>query len=101
HCRPPHLPSFPTRRSSDLSGVADPGVRGTETTAEYVRGPPTPGTFTTTCPTSVASNVVSGRRSSKSSEYVRPDSSVPRSVRNFRSEEHTSELQSLTNLVCR
>src|SRR5438093_2073418 len=77
YCSDDHqvLHSFPTRRSSDL---------------QYMRVPP----------------AVYGRLSSGCSpaRTDRPAWSAPagRSVRaGERSEEHTSELQSLTNLVCR
>src|SRR5690625_6675597 len=63
---PPHLHSFPTRRSSDLSG--DSGKLG-----------------------------VASHRSS----YGSICRSSLRAAASFRSEEHTSELQSRGQLVCR
>src|SRR5437899_5644033 len=71
------LPSFPTRRSSDL------GASGCATTA--VRPAPT----------------AVPRSSSASSRGVSDPASRSRSAPALRSEEHTSELQSLRHLVCR
>src|SRR5438093_6873433 len=68
----PRLPSFPTRRSSDLCRC--PSSR---------RRPPRPG----------SSEPVLGLLEPAADDGQRP--------RTGRSEEHTSELQSLTNLVCR
>src|SRR5947199_1781019 len=67
---PPALPSFPTRRSSDLGGPPSHGASGRS-------GP---------------------SRSSSLRERRRGPLSRRRGVR---SEEHTSELQSLRHLVCR
>src|SRR5262249_61524177 len=81
---PRDSPSFPTRRSSDLSGFwpsdARPSSRGLRPAP--VRKP----------------GADRARRSDR--PRVRPQcASEP--ARPARSEEHTSELQSLTNLVCR
>src|SRR5205085_10381904 len=99
HAHPPtpHLHSFPTRRSSDLSPrVAHPQPSGTAwppppsrrgaTTARSRRSI-TP--IRATCP----------RTSRSSSASPAPPSTTRRS--GSRSEEHTSELQSQSNLVCR
>src|SRR5262249_56902446 len=84
----PHrdLPSFPTRRSSDLRGR-------------------------TTCRFSWTAICSSHRRAGKYSACTRPQETLSGATRcrdkawgwlqSRRSEEHTSELQSLTNLVCR
>src|SRR5262249_60696066 len=75
--RPPrHLPSFPTRRSSDLANptsviASTPNQQARQPARAAACGSPAP----KCCPTSVEPAI--------------------------RSEEHTSELQSLTNLVCR
>src|SRR5262249_61349426 len=73
------LHSFPTRRSSDLGSR-----RRTVRTRRRQRE--TPGVWR------------SKRRAARISEPQTPDSERRRASR---SEEHTSELQSLTNLVCR
>src|SRR5438093_3477116 len=76
------LHSFPTRRSSDLSG-----------NVTVIR--------------SVSSRPAALRRSlsARIRSSTRPDSGTQRPAQGgrpgARSEEHTSELQSLTNLVCR
>src|SRR5205814_8759185 len=74
----PHLPSFPTRRSSDLC-ISLSSRAGVATT-------PVAGLTTSSSP-----NCVSRKCCWASS----------RSRRSWRSEEHTSELQSLRHLVCR
>src|SRR5262249_61817667 len=93
---PPHaLPSFPTRRSSDLHVLPrrlfflDRAVRD----VEHLHAP--------------ALGVLRElHRARDGQRRDRVDVSIPRlrierRVREGRSEEHTSELQSLTNLVCR
>src|SRR5437016_8505964 len=75
------LPSFPTRRSSDLAGGSAAADAWT-----------------------AAKRAAGGRRRTARPCQVRPAGHVatdtfPRNA--LRSEEHTSELQSLTNLVCR
>src|SRR5262249_58792108 len=84
---PRDLLSFPTRRSSDLGGpAAAGGVR--RSPARSLRGPVSvPGPLSP-CP----------RRPACLADLR--ESSNPL-VPTLRSEEHTSELQSLTNLVCR
>src|SRR5262249_61151307 len=74
---PRDLPSFPTRRSSDLQRAPARGLEG--------RGP-----------------APRGAHPPRRSEHVHPPQRRPPRPRGRpRSEEHTSELQSLTNLVCR
>src|SRR5262249_57754680 len=85
-----YLHSFPTRRSSDL-GSATPGFhapRGNSSRDAPRRG---------TGPRERLSPSARGAAATRSVAK-----SVPtQSVGTRRSEEHTSELQSLTNLVCR
>src|SRR5262249_58958191 len=86
---PPPLPSFPTRRSSDLSAMtAACSPTSQEPRAQWAAPPPGRRTgaisTTTDCWTSSW-----------------PTSRADRASCWPRSEEHTSELQSLTNLVCR
>src|SRR5688572_33129340 len=69
--RPPRSTLFPTRRSSDLTGQ---GCRRRS---------------------------VAASKRCRASSSTRADSVVPISGRRWRSEEHTSELQSQSNLVCR
>src|SRR5438093_10431124 len=73
------LPSFPTRRSSDLNGKPLYYFEGCSGTS--INGVPVGQLIVVNCTNFQASN-------------LRIDSVV-------RSEEHTSELQSLTNIVCR
>src|SRR5207237_7978123 len=74
--RPPrHLHSFPTRRSSDLPRAGPRAPRSLQRAARLPRSPPARGR--------------EGRRR------------LSRQLRARRSEEHTSELQSHLNLVCR
>src|SRR5262249_59088746 len=98
---PPHhraLPSFPTRRSSDLtipqSRDGPPRIRSIDRRPSPYPSPRKRG------------EGISGRmhrpalsfRSERDSSFIPHPSSFPTP---FRSEEHTSELQSLTNLVFR
>src|SRR5438046_3834553 len=78
-CRRP-LHSFPTRRSSDLAWLAVTGTNGKTTT-------------TTMLATILAA---AGLRTAALGNI-----GEPLVFASARSEEHTSELQSLTNLVCR
>src|SRR5207302_11222533 len=87
-----HLPlhSFPTRRSSDLSPRPTPPAAwrkrsrlSTSVTSRRSAPPPAP----------ACSDSAPGSAPSKASS--------PRTRRTGRSEEHTSELQSRENLVCR
>src|SRR5438046_7263518 len=82
----PALHSFPTRRSSDLPGV---------TTALAAL----PATAWTPMTLGRAKNTT--RRIRVHDDPATALSAYPRPIRQLRSEEHTSELQSLTNLVCR
>src|SRR5207244_12973720 len=83
---PPPLHSFPTRRSSDLPGRTPSGQSNSASTNSF------------------GSN---GRRSSTFSPTPTHDtgtfssSQMPMMTPPFRSEEHTSELQSPDHLVCR
>src|SRR5205823_14726408 len=91
----PHLPSFPTRRSSDLITCS--------------ARPPARTRFPPWCASSSASSAARrGRRLSSSSDACptpwSPASAAARTrsaSSRIRSEEHTSELQSLAYLVCR
>src|SRR5262249_61644882 len=73
----PLLPSFPTRRSSDLLPGTAP--------------------FTASTLSSVSTSITTRLRTVTWSCPMWPPMRIP----GRRSEEHTSELQSLTNLVCR
>src|SRR5690606_41258616 len=77
------LPPFPTRRSSDLARRARRRTR----------------------PGCRSASISLNRRSSCSTRRIltapRPSNSTNRSTSSTRSEEHTSELQSRENLVCR
>src|SRR5690606_40475417 len=86
----PHraLPSFPTRRSSDLNARFSLDSRATRETSSI---------------SAPARSMVAGthhRPSTPGTGWARSRSSSS-STRQWRSEEHTSELQSRENLVCR
>src|SRR5207237_8923515 len=81
---PPHLPSFPTRRSSDLF----PG-----------RGQRAAGSSTASTILSAAAARFCSAVSTSMAKYAVQSRQALRMV--LRSEEHTSELQSHLNLVCR
>src|SRR5206468_12758092 len=84
NCSPPHpaLHSFPTRRSSDLLPTAS---------AMTIAGSSPP--ETTKSPIEISSGCSASRIRSSNPSY--------RPQRKIRSEEHTSELQSRSDLVCR
>src|SRR5262249_62006837 len=92
-CPPPHLHSFPTRRSSDLPQDGADGAQRRNAAGRLILAR------------------LQGRDLPR---YAKPrrrnpcEKSIPMRARRSpacsrtaRSEEHTSELQSLTNLVCR
>src|SRR5262249_60425945 len=86
------LPSFPTRRSSDLflTSAATLLAGGIARAA-----PSAPAEF-------IDTNVSLGQWPVRHTPYGEPGALVKKSRQHgVRSEEHTSELQSLTNLVCR
>src|SRR5262249_59903149 len=90
----PRLHSFPTRRSSDLTAPHTPrrAPSSSELIAAWPRSTQLTAAFLIGAVSAVLTiNALSYWRSSKPSELER----------GARSEEHTSELQSLTNLVCR
>src|SRR5207237_6458185 len=95
HSHPPPLPSFPTRRSSDLLS------------AHLISPAPTASSFPR-IPRALSPSTFSwwSRRSRPCSCPSTPNSPATRSCLRSgllvtRSEEHTSELQSHLNLVCR
>src|SRR5437899_12950787 len=77
-----HLHSFPTRRSSDLCMPLVRGPQNWLTGTRYDSGDPMSGNVANCSPPS-------------SGNFDSPELAV------IRSEEHTSELQSLRHLVCR
>src|SRR5690606_42082786 len=92
---PPHrlhldLPSFPTRRSSDLRSTAPRSVPGRGATAKSARAI-----------TSSARSQVGRLRAASAPRMRVISTSSPKVASVSRSEEHTSELQSRENLVCR
>src|SRR5258706_11449331 len=84
--RPPRSPLFPTRRSSDLPSRNSPTPQAT-----------IPRTATDAAP--VPRKMPAHPQPTPKVKLFRPQ--ISRYRRGVRSEEHTSELQSLTNLVCR
>src|SRR5690606_41629127 len=92
------LHSFPTRRSSDLLGFMPAGIRACGYQARSI--PPIHPYFGNTCAlSSGAAGSLRARSSTGCCALVLLWSSG--SYFCFRSEEHTSELQSRENLVCR
>src|SRR5205085_5880376 len=90
---PPDLPSFPTRRSSDLrSSTAAPPPRRAAAASPRTSPPPSRRSRRRR-----ARDLRLPRTASRSKPAPRPR----RASRGARSEEHTSELQSQSNLVCR
>src|SRR5206468_7882634 len=92
---PPDLPSFPTRRSSDLSvpGVHIRDVLATVATRE-------PGMLEKFGGHAMAAGLSLPR--AHLDRFARAfDAEVARILAHSRSEEHTSELQSRSDLVCR
>src|SRR5438046_7317481 len=86
---PPTLPSFPTRRSSDLPSPPVPVSASTKSRRSLDKA------AWARCIAPVIQNSIGTSPSRFCRPGLRPTSFVSRS------EEHTSELQSLTNLVCR
>src|SRR2546425_1681833 len=85
--RPPRSTPFPTRRSSDLAGQQEPAWRCAEfLAAEFLSGVPDSSGGSSRGPSDPASA---------------PDAAASQVPEATRSEEHTSELQSLAYLVCR
>src|SRR5690606_41275852 len=82
HCGYRHLPSFPTRRSSDLRPFSLKRATPTTRLLGAAR---------------LASRASVGPIFPPTPRIMRSPSTLP----NSRSEEHTSELQSRENLVCR
>src|SRR5207249_11432777 len=101
HCSPHHLllHPFPTRRSSDLSSpsvrydamLCCPGAVSSSRAA--FSGDPAPATPDANPPRGKPVSASAGR-------HISP-SSLPAPAAQSRSEEHTSELQSRFDLVCR
>src|SRR5206468_13064133 len=84
---PRHLPSFPTRRSSDLSAMAASSAREV-----------------TSVGTTLARRLSARTSAAVRSAATRSNSAMTMSApwhERARSEEHTSELQSRSDLVCR
>src|SRR5205814_7348336 len=99
HAAHPHRPlhSFPTRRSSDLRPI------------EMTDAATTPVVAASSAPTKITAYARPPRKGPNSCPIVSSRSSAmplrsrisPMNVKKGRSEEHTSELQSLRHLVCR
>src|SRR5262249_61822436 len=89
------LPSFPTRRSSDLS---------TRVASSSIVGACAPYISRNACSSPATSRRDHSRSGDLSGALIPFPAACPMGGiwrRQVRSEEHTSELQSLTNLVCR
>src|SRR5262249_56359760 len=96
HCPPPDRPSFPTRRSSDLADVqalvrtAGRAPQGVTSVPGSLEDPDALRRTFRGCDVVFHLAGAVDFRNGETVERV-----------NVRSEEHTSELQSLTNIVCR
>src|SRR5699024_12422245 len=88
HCHTYHLHSFPTRRSSDLSTFSSSSVEISLFAPEA----------STTATPSFIVTIFAGKPTHIA---VPPFSSIYNIYCKYRSEEHTSELQSRFDLVCR
>src|SRR5205814_9603263 len=94
-CRHRYLPSFPTRRSSDLLFVLAAALLVAACATQY---PPAP----REAPLSDYDYVIGPTDTINIIVWRNPELSLSVPVRpDGRSEEHTSELQSLRHLVCR
>src|SRR5690606_41556549 len=91
----PHLHPFPTRRSSDLSDLARTGQ-------EFLEASWTAASIGGAAPLDTSNlNGVDGRKLDLGASAYRSLRQVREAAQAARSEEHTSELQSRENLVCR
>src|SRR5690606_41758236 len=88
---PPHPHSVPTRRSSDLPSACR---AASLTAADRLNGP------SSWCPSYTGQSGCSATQRSRTHDHTR-SRRPPSQRRGTRSEEHTSELQSRENLVCR
>src|SRR5207244_11438930 len=88
---PRRLPSFPTRRSSDLPAAGNPDLAGQRDLPDVPRGV----RVEAACPREVVRDELRRHDRHDGPEPVRDAVGQPRS------EEHTSELQSPDHLVCR
>src|SRR5690606_41921242 len=100
HCHPRHLHSFPTRRSSDLALAVDRQDSDPDSNLNFVRA------FLRWRQTQPILKFGGERvRSPDLAPLIAwdrySDDTLLTCIANFRSEEHTSELQSRENLVCR
>src|SRR5205085_8389810 len=97
----PHLHSFPTRRSSDLQSVAKTfGIDPSQVLAWHLavgEVAEIAGGITGVCDRNITKG---GAAVTDEAQHV-PDFCSGRGHSEMRSEEHTSELQSQSNLVCR
>src|SRR5207249_8996673 len=93
----PPLPSFPTRRSSDLSSATS--VSPTQITEN--RAPCAAPLRTTRARAERRVRWTLRRPARPTTIHSRPRAGRDRPARRSRSEEHTSELQSRFDLVCR
>src|SRR5205807_7207494 len=98
HCHAPHrdLHSFPTRRSSDLVPPCAPPSTGRISSSAFC---PTSTRATTACACRSSATIAASPKPPRFLRSVTICPCTPPFV--FRSEEHTSELQSPCNLVCR
>src|SRR5206468_6199049 len=98
---PPHPPPFPTRRSSDLLDMATRRAPAGSHAKEPGPGKYAAGTGAPAAGNAVESTLTSRHRRSTPMTIVRPGSGETDAPAYARSEEHTSELQSRSDLVCR
>src|SRR5205814_4353891 len=97
--RAPH--SLPTRRSSDLKGAASAMLSVNGIPLDAPLGPKGEIEFHLFLDASVAELICNAKHAVTTRYYRKPDGPLRIRVSDNRSEEHTSELQSLRHLVCR
>src|SRR5690606_42157773 len=95
----PHLPSFPTRRSSDLEQSCDPDDLVNRTGCAA----PLEAHVEITPQRVLASGHIDAKNHAdlRHGKALKPGAKYTVEWETLRSEEHTSELQSRENLVCR
>src|SRR5690606_41577583 len=93
----PHLHSFPTRRSSDLRSIRSTCRTGGPVRSRY---PTSPATTPRSHARAPCEHVNMQHNAVQHVAYV-GERHDPTTAARSRSEEHTSELQSRENLVCR
>src|SRR5205814_10662657 len=101
HHNPPHLHSFPTRRSSDLYGKPQSKRTSRAKAQEPEESVPNGVNVVQSMQSKPSTTPESASRPANASSAATAVKTACTTTRRPRSEEHTSELQSLRHLVCR